>query len=87
MFLVLLRTFDDGITMDDLDALQQDLEKLLTNCALRNRLFRTEIESIDRVEEKRDKRGKQVNFSFIEIIPSHKFFIRLPLKEKEMMIK
>lgn len=58
---VLSRTSEDGITMDDLDALQQDLEKLLTNCALRNRYFRTEIESIDKVEEKRDKRGKQTS--------------------------
>ncbi|XP_044764990.1 transcriptional adapter 3 isoform X2 [Coccinella septempunctata] len=58
---VLTRSSEDGITMDDLDALQQDLEKLLTNCALRNRFFRAEIESIDKVEEKRDKRGKQTS--------------------------
>ncbi|KAL3290213.1 hypothetical protein HHI36_023572 [Cryptolaemus montrouzieri] len=58
---VFSRTSDDGVTMDDLDALQQDLEKLLSNCALRNRFFRTEIESIDKVEEKRDKRGKQTS--------------------------
>ncbi|KAK9890256.1 hypothetical protein WA026_010366 [Henosepilachna vigintioctopunctata] len=58
---VFSRTSDDGVTMEDLDSLQQDLEKLLSICALRNRYFRTEIESIDKVEEKRDRRGKQTS--------------------------
>lgn len=44
--------------MEDLDALQQDFEKLLSTCAVRNRLLRSEVESIDRVEEKREKKGK-----------------------------
>lgn len=44
--------------MEDLDLLQQELEKLLSTCAVRNRLLRSEIESIDRVEERREERGK-----------------------------
>lgn len=44
--------------MEDLDALQQDFERLLSTCAVRNRLLRSEVESIDRVEERREKRGK-----------------------------
>ncbi|XP_044260968.1 transcriptional adapter 3-A [Tribolium madens] len=55
---ILGRTEDDGVNMDDLDQLQLDLEKLISTCAVRNRFLRGEIESIDRVEEKRDKKGK-----------------------------
>lgn len=56
--LVLSRTPEDGVSMEDLDALQQDFERLLSTCAVRNRLLRSEVESIDRVEERREKRGK-----------------------------
>lgn len=58
IFVVLSRNVDDGINMDDLDQLQIDLETLLSICAVRNRFLRNEIESIDRVEEKRDRKGK-----------------------------
>ena len=52
------RSDDDGVNMDDLDQLQLDFEKLISTCAVRNRYLRNEIESIDRVEERRDKKGK-----------------------------
>lgn len=58
VFTVLGRTEDDGVNMDDLDQLQFDLEKLIATCAIRNRFLRGEIESIDQVEERRDKKGK-----------------------------
>jgi transcriptional adapter 3 len=44
--------------MDDLDQLQLDFEKLISTCAVRNRYLRGEIESIDKVEERRDRKGK-----------------------------
>ncbi|KAF5295154.1 hypothetical protein FQR65_LT10542 [Abscondita terminalis] len=50
---ILNRTLEDGVGMEDLDQLQQDLEKLLSNCAVRSRLLTTEIESIDKIEERR----------------------------------
>ncbi|KRT79482.1 hypothetical protein AMK59_6364, partial [Oryctes borbonicus] len=55
---ILSRTAEDGVSMEDLDALQQDFERLLSTCAVRNRMLRSEVESIDRVEEKREKKGK-----------------------------
>lgn len=59
MYLVLSRSVEDGVGMEDLDQLQHDLEKLLSTTAVRNRLLRSEIESIDRVEERRkNKRGR-----------------------------
>lgn len=39
--------------MEDLDQLQQDLEKLLSTCAVRNRMLRAEID-----EERKDEKGK-----------------------------
>jgi hypothetical protein len=57
-FSVLGRSDDDGVNMDDLDQLQLDFEKLISTCAVRNRYLRGEIESIDKVEERRDRKGK-----------------------------
>ncbi|XP_019865503.1 transcriptional adapter 3-B isoform X2 [Aethina tumida] len=55
---VLSRSSEDGVNMDELDQLQQDLEKLLSTSASRSRFLLAEIESIDRVEENRDKKDK-----------------------------
>lgn len=55
---ILNRSADDGVNMDDLDQLQQDFEKLVSSCCVRNRMLRAEIESMDKSEERRDKRSK-----------------------------
>lgn len=52
------RSADEQIGMDELDALQLELESLLCNTALRIRYFQSEIESIDTNESKREKKGK-----------------------------
>lgn len=52
------RSADETIGMDELDALQLELESLLCNTALRIRYFQSEIESIDTNESKREKKGK-----------------------------
>lgn len=55
---------EGGVNMDDLDQLQLDFEKLISCCAVRNRYLRAEIESIDKGEEKRDKKGKSYDKVF-----------------------
>lgn len=55
---VAARSVDEPIGMDELDALQLELESLLCNTALRVRYFQSEIESIDTNESKREKKGK-----------------------------
>ncbi|CAG4952266.1 unnamed protein product [Colias eurytheme] len=52
------RSADEPIGMDELDALQLELETLLCNTALRIRYFQGEIESIDTNESKREKKNK-----------------------------
>ncbi|KAL0821834.1 hypothetical protein ABMA28_005241 [Loxostege sticticalis] len=52
------RSSDEPIGMDELDALQLELESLLCNTALRIRYFQSEIDSIDTNESKREKKGK-----------------------------
>lgn len=52
------RSADEPIGMDELDALQLELESLLSNTALRIRHFQGEIESIDTNESKREKKSK-----------------------------
>lgn len=52
------RSADEPIGMDELDALQLELESLLSTTALRVRYFQSEIESIDTNESKREKKGK-----------------------------
>ncbi|CAK1555662.1 unnamed protein product [Leptosia nina] len=60
------RSADEPIGMDELDALQLELETLLCNTALRIRYFQGEIESIDTNESKREKKvkaaGKQLQY-------------------------
>lgn len=52
------RSVDEPIGMDELDALQLELESLLSNTALRVRYFQSEIENINTNESKREKKGK-----------------------------
>lgn len=42
--------------MKDLDQLQQDFENLLSTCALRYRLLKTEVDALDKTEERKEKR-------------------------------
>lgn len=53
-----VRPADEPIGIDELDALQLELESLLCSTALRIRYFQGEIESIDTNESKREKKGK-----------------------------
>ncbi|KAF5290838.1 hypothetical protein FQA39_LY14600 [Lamprigera yunnana] len=56
---ILNRPCEDGVGMEDLDQLQQDMEKLLSTSAVRNRVLKSEIESLDKMEERRKtKKGK-----------------------------
>uniref|UniRef100_A0A336MKH6 CSON001194 protein n=1 Tax=Culicoides sonorensis TaxID=179676 RepID=A0A336MKH6_CULSO len=43
---------------EDLDAIQLELEHLLSTVALRYRVLKSEIDTIDKAEENRDKRGR-----------------------------
>ncbi|KAI5642099.1 histone acetyltransferases subunit 3 domain-containing protein [Phthorimaea operculella] len=52
------RSADEPIGIDELDALQLELESLLSTTACRVRYFQGEIESIDTNESKREKKGK-----------------------------
>lgn len=56
---MLNRSVDEGIGMKDLDTLQLELEKLLSASAVRSRLLTSELEGLDRVEDRHDtKKGK-----------------------------
>ncbi|XP_050348070.1 transcriptional adapter 3 [Nymphalis io] len=70
------RSADEPIGMDELDALQLELESLLCNTALRIRYFQGEIESIDTNESKREKKGKaagkQLQYSMKRKFPEDK---------------
>ncbi|CAF4931343.1 unnamed protein product [Pieris macdunnoughi] len=71
------RSADEPIGMDELDALQLELESLLCNTALRIRYFQGEIESIDTNESKREKKsksaGKQLQYPGKRKFPDDKF--------------
>lgn len=54
---VLTKTSEEGVTMKDLDQLQQELEKLLSVCAVRNRSLCSELELLDK-EDRHEKKGK-----------------------------
>lgn len=55
---VLTKTSEEGVTMKDLDQLQQELEKLLSVCAVRTRSLYSELELIDKNEERHEKKTK-----------------------------
>lgn len=53
------RSPEDGVLIDDIDQLQTELEELLSTCTIKHTLLRSEIESIESVEERRKrKRGR-----------------------------
>lgn len=52
------RSKDDQLPAEDLDAIQLELESLLTNVALRYRVLKAEYEAIDRDEKRFDRRQK-----------------------------
>nr|XP_023023537.1 transcriptional adapter 3 [Leptinotarsa decemlineata] len=54
---ILAKSGDDGVSMDDLDQLQQDLEKLLSTSALRTRYLLAEIGEIDRNDGGHDRKA------------------------------
>lgn len=45
------KTGDDGVSMEDLDQLQLDLEKLLSTCAVRIRCLLSEIGEVAKTDE------------------------------------
>ncbi|XP_067005455.2 transcriptional adapter 3-B isoform X2 [Anabrus simplex] len=55
---VLHRTEEEGVGMDDLDALQLELEALLSAVAVRSRVLQEELQVLSNAEEKHDKKGK-----------------------------
>lgn len=74
IFLVLANSGEDTVSMDDLDLLQQDLEKLLSNSAVRIRYLLAEIGEIDKNDEGHDRKAqikvnqnKQINY-FLKIL-------------------
>ncbi|XP_026289353.1 transcriptional adapter 3 [Frankliniella occidentalis] len=56
-YVVLTRTEEEGVMMDDLDQLQMDLESLLSKVAVRQRLLHSEILALNNSESNMD-RGK-----------------------------
>ncbi|PSN44410.1 Transcriptional adapter 3-B [Blattella germanica] len=54
-FAILNRTEDDGVGMEDVDALQLELEALLSAVVVRNRVLREEIAALNNAEEKQQK--------------------------------
>ncbi|CAH1153559.1 unnamed protein product [Phaedon cochleariae] len=54
---ILGKSADDGVSMDDLDHLQQDLEKLYSTSAIRIRYFLSEIGEVDRNDEGPDRKA------------------------------
>ncbi|XP_055624243.1 transcriptional adapter 3 [Toxorhynchites rutilus septentrionalis] len=58
-------TTEDLIPAEDLDAIQLELELLMSTVALRYRVLKSEIETIDKADERRERKGK-----FIEKAPA-----------------
>lgn len=56
--LVLNRTKEEGVGMEDLDKLQLELETLLSAVAVRIRELNSEITTLSTAEERKDKKGK-----------------------------
>ncbi|KAJ8955319.1 hypothetical protein NQ318_003412 [Aromia moschata] len=54
---ILAKSGGDGVSMDDLDQLQQDLEKLLSTSAVRIRFLLSDIGEIDRNDDIHDRKA------------------------------
>lgn len=65
MFSALSTTTEDLVPAEDLDMVQLELELLLSTVALRYRVLRSEIDTIDKADERRERKGK-----FIDKAPS-----------------
>ncbi|KAH8354788.1 hypothetical protein KR084_007817 [Drosophila pseudotakahashii] len=52
----LQRPADDHLAAEDLDAVQLELEQMLSNVALRTRVLKTEYDSLDKDEKRQDRR-------------------------------
>lgn len=55
---ILQRSSEEGIGMEDLDALQMELEMMLSSVVLRSRALQEEITSFSSTDERRDRRSK-----------------------------
>lgn len=62
---VLTSTTEDLVPAEDLDMIQLELELLLSTVAVRYRVLKSEIETIDKADERRERKGK-----FIDKAPS-----------------
>lgn len=60
-----LSSTDDLVPAEDLDMIQLELELLLSTVALRYRVLKSEMESIDKADERRERKGK-----FLDKAPS-----------------
>lgn len=54
----LARNPEDILPAEELDVIQLELEHLLSTVALRYRVLKSEVDTIDKAEENRDKRGR-----------------------------
>lgn len=59
------------MAMDDLDQLQQDLEKLLCTNAVRTRFFLGECNQTDQKDSQQDKKAHDKVFCWLTIISSN----------------
>ncbi|CAG9855153.1 unnamed protein product [Phyllotreta striolata] len=78
---ILAKTGENTVSMDDLDLLQQDLEKLLSTSAVRIRYLLAEIGETDKNDESHDKKADvktSLKRKRIKGKPKHKDFKALP---------
>lgn len=68
IILVLLRPKEECVGIEDLDKLQTELELMLSNVVLRQRILHTEITHISAAEETKSKRTASLSIAKIVII-------------------
>ncbi|KAL9704048.1 hypothetical protein quinque_007566 [Culex quinquefasciatus] len=56
-----LSSTDDLVPAEDLDMIQLELELLLSTVALRYRVLKSEMETIDKADERRERKGKFID--------------------------
>ncbi|XP_058066604.1 transcriptional adapter 3 [Anopheles bellator] len=56
----LANTTDELVPAEDLDTIQLELELLLSTVALRSRVLKAELETIDKADERRERKGKHM---------------------------
>lgn len=82
-----MKNGEEAVAMDDLDQLQQDLEKLLSTNAIRTRFFLGEHSQPDQKDGQHDKKThdkvrKLKNKLKIKYLLSEKYFLDI-IKEEE----